>query len=361
MTTKVLDRIEKRVSEHCIVPADLCTCCFELIRSKLLGFVKERATKSEDFGNRRSPFADLRHFIGRLGNHVQVVKVLVAGAHRFPRLIDDFQINIINGPSSPTLPPPPRNKLTLAGITNRMISGDEELTKDLKSRLVSLNDALEIERFIWEEYGEKNLKPRVHAELILLEYFYQHRDALQFADNDRYIGTSKPACYCCYLYINEHPGGFVQPATHQKIYLNWLPPTSTSGVQEPYSETAEHERKMLNSMVKAIRRRTIEQLKAQTGGERRQRHFDSITWETFPSQIFSARQGGHSHVRLSDVKEKPASQAHSTFLPTDNSDLERENVDAGLSTLLLEKMDLNDESDDSDTGGGVRLEAHRAH
>jgi OTT_1508-like deaminase len=129
-------------------------------------------------------------------------------------------------------------------------------------------------------------------------YFYRKHDALQFFDNDRYIGASKAACYCCSLYIREHPGGFVEPATHQKNYLNWLPPTSTPEVQEPNSETAIHERMMLNSMVKAIRKRTIEQLKAQTGGERRRHHFDSITWETLPSQRSTARHDEHGLVNL---------------------------------------------------------------
>lgn len=233
----MLDRVEATLTEHCMVPADLCTCCFDLIKSTLLGLIRKKAIQCEDFGNRRSPFADLRHFIGRLGNHVQIVKVLLAGAHRFPGLIEDCHFNVVNGPASPTLPPPPRAKLTIAGIVRRMISGDEELAKDLEARLVSLDDALEIERLIRQEYGEKSLKPRVHAELILLGHYYRERDALQFYDNDRYIGASKPACYCCYLYIREHPGDFVQPATHQKIYLNWLPPEQlrSPGAQFAYS------------------------------------------------------------------------------------------------------------------------------
>ena len=359
MSTKVLDTIDKTVAKHCIVPADLCTCCFDLIKSKLLNLVKEKATKSEDFGNRRSPFADFRHFIGRLGNHVQVIKVLVAGAHRFPGLIEDCHFNIINGPSSPTLPPAPRSKLTIAGIVKRMISCDEELAKDLETRLVSLNDALGIERLIREEYGEKNLKPRVHAELVLLGYCYRERDTLQFYDNDRYIGASKPACYCCSLYIREHPGGFVQPATHQKVYLNWLPPTSTAEVQVPNSETAIHERKMLNSMVKAIRKRTIEQLKAQTGGQRRHRHFDSITWETFPNQESTAIHSEHGLVKLSDIGGKPYSGSEQTDHLDEGRGVSEgtyEKIDAGLSTLLNNKISLVDESDDSDTGGGVRLQ-----
>lgn len=341
MNIKELKIVDDKVFKDCKTPADLCTCCFTLMESKQLTFVREKATKSEDFGNRQSPFADLRHFIGRLGNHVQVVKVLVAGARRFPSLVEEYQINVVNGPSSPTLPPPLRNKLTLAGVVKRMTSCDEELTKDLENRLVKLNDALGIEEILREKYGEKNLKPRVHAELILLEYFYRERNRLHFFDNDRYIGASKPACYCCYLYIHEHPGDIAHPPTHQRLYLNWLPPTSTPEVQEPNSETAVHELKMLNSMVKAIRKRTIEQLKTQTGGERRTPHFDSITWESLPNQRSTTGHDEHSPVNVSDIGGMLSIQMDRGSQQTDDSDVKsgpladaRETIDGGLSMLL---------------------------
>ncbi|KAF4626908.1 hypothetical protein G7Y89_g11247 [Cudoniella acicularis] len=72
------------------------------------------------------------------------------------------------------------------------------------------------------QYHDKDFRPRVHAELNLLEYFHMNR--LPFVDDDRFIGCSKPACYCCYHYISLHPGGFVRPSSHGIRYLNWRPP-----------------------------------------------------------------------------------------------------------------------------------------
>jgi hypothetical protein len=80
------------------------------------------------------------------------------------------------------------------------------------------------------------------------------------------------------LYFRMHPANVDRPDSHQKIYLNWLPPTSVSGVEDPNSNLAIHEKVMLNGMVQSIRLRTIEQIRSKTG--RRQRHFDSTTGET---------------------------------------------------------------------------------
>ncbi|PMD30803.1 hypothetical protein L207DRAFT_612083 [Hyaloscypha variabilis F] len=66
-----------------------------------------------------------------------------------------------------------------------------------------------------EECQKKTWRPRVHAELILLDLFWSQN--LEFVENDKYIGCSKPACYCCYHYITVHPGRFVPPACHNNL------------------------------------------------------------------------------------------------------------------------------------------------
>ncbi|KAH6722575.1 hypothetical protein BKA61DRAFT_702089, partial [Leptodontidium sp. MPI-SDFR-AT-0119] len=67
-----------------------------------------------------------------------------------------------------------------------------------------------------------HFKPRVHAELNLLECFYTKR--LAFVDDNRFIGCSKPACYYYYHYICLYPGGFVRLFSHRVRYLSWRPP-----------------------------------------------------------------------------------------------------------------------------------------
>lgn len=253
-------------------------------------FIKERARTSEGHNNNQHPFSEVKHFVGRLAFHVKAVGDLRAAANRLPQLFLEPKVKMV---PCPALIPRPgiRSKTTLDGIADRMISNDPDLFSEIQTRLQTLDQQSDVEAIVQKEYDSKNWKPRVHAELILLEYFYCNRETLQYLDNDPYIGCSKPACYCCSLYIREHPARFEAPASHQKIYLNWMPPTSVDGVQEPNSILARHEQSMLDKMVQSIRKRTIEQIRTQSG--RRQKHFDSVTGNTYSTttlEAFRARQ-----------------------------------------------------------------------
>ena len=243
-----------------------------------MNHIKQRATSSEGHGNNQSPFAEVRHYVGRLASHVKAVKILVSAARRLPMLFLGFEIEVVHYERISILPPELRNKTTLQEIAHRMIGNDEALLLDIQTRLQKLNQTLHIERIVRVEYDKKNFKPRVHAELMLLEHFY--RKDLDFWGNDPYIGCSKPACYCCSLYFRSHPRQFVEPASHQKIYLNWMPPTSNWDVPDSGSGFADHERNMLNKMADLIRLKTIDQIKIQTE-RRRPKHFDSVTGDTF--------------------------------------------------------------------------------
>ena len=274
-----LDTLEAKLTAASENLPNLCMCCDSIRRSSDMDHIKQRATKSEQHGNNQSPLAKVRHFIGRLECHVKTVRDLVSAARRLPDLFLDPDIEVVHCQSTSILPPGLRTKTTLNDIANRMISNNQPLLLEIQNRLQALNQALNIERIVREEYANKNFKPRVHAELILLEHFYQNRNSLDFVGNDPYIGCSKSACYCCSLYIRSHPGQFVEPATHQKIYLNWMPPTSSRDARGLGSEIANHERDMLNKMVGSIRLKTIDQIKTRT--ERRQKHYDSVTGDTF--------------------------------------------------------------------------------
>lgn len=270
-----------------------------------MNHIKQRAIVSEQHGNNQSPFAKVRHFIGRLAFHVKTAKILVSAAQRLPALFVDPEIEVVRCQSISILPPELRQKTTLKDIAHRMISNNEPLLLEIQNRLQELDQALGIERIVRHEYAKKSFKPRVHAELTLLEHFYRNRNSLEFVGNDPYIGCSKPACYCCSLYIRSHPGQFVEPATHQKIYLNWMPPTSSWDVRDLSSETVNHERDMLNKMAELIRLKTINQIRAQAGP--RQKHFDSVTGDTFsaigPGEKFRPPQDDDMYSIAEDLGE----------------------------------------------------------
>jgi hypothetical protein len=172
--------------------------------------------------SRQQAFLLTRHYIGRLGSHLRAAKLLVTAGLKLPDLFDGFAIQTRPSLRPSSLPPPTDHLTTLEGILRRMLpKGSREMAM-YREALTAMDAMFNIQERLCAVYQDKNFRPRVHAELTLLEYFY--REQLSFVDDDRFIGCSKPACYCCYHYISQHPGGFVRPPSHGIRYLNWLPP-----------------------------------------------------------------------------------------------------------------------------------------
>jgi len=219
-------------------------------------------------------FLKLRHYIGRLGSHVKAAKILVAAAMRFPAFFDDFEIECL--PSSiPAKSPPPMDELTtLNGIIVRMLKNENIIKVPLyQEALNTMDTKLQIYQKLKNEYKNPAFLPRVHAELILLEHFY--KGEYDFVDGDKFIGCSKPACYCCYHYICAHPGNFVRPASHNKTYLAWRPPSPDIISDDGEESAMKHRRDIINKMVEIIRTDVLQQIEKQSG--RRHTHPDSTT------------------------------------------------------------------------------------
>ncbi|KAK5459175.1 hypothetical protein LTR20_007846 [Exophiala xenobiotica] len=317
----------------------LCYHCYKLLRSPVLNFVRERASLANAQTNRRNPFAEVKHFVGRLAFHVKMVDVLIVAAVRLPSLFQDPQIEPVEGPLEQIKAPALRQKTRLGGIVNRM---------SWIARLAVLDRTFQVEDLVRRTYEAKTMEPRVHAELILLEYYYQHRADLELFENDRYIGTSKPACYCCSLYMHEHPAAFDQSASHQRIYLNWLPPATLANGPTSASLLTSHSQRMLNRMTELIRTRTIEQIRTQSA--RRPKNFDSTTGDTFSI---------HNVVPLQQVQEVPEPQARD-YDSSDHDSTPEGDEDEFISDLATKLEASSDEKhadseEDSDFTGGVEL------
>lgn len=84
------------------------------------------------------------------------------------------------------------------------------------------------DRFL-NNYARPKLNSCVHAEIQVLEDSYAH--GMQFACDDSFIACSKPAYFCCLLYFRHHPGHVVEPVSHNRIYLNWRPPDSSTAIE----------------------------------------------------------------------------------------------------------------------------------
>jgi hypothetical protein len=256
---------------------DMLHLCRFSYDSRASPYMKELTRRSEKGSavacmaeSNASTFLRVRHFIGRLGYHMKAARTLVASAIRFPAFFDDFEIKLLPSPKPAEIPR--MNKLTtLDQILPRMFPENHKDLPIYQTALRDMDTKFKIfERFV-AEYKRPTFLPRVHAELILLERFHTHQ--YNFVDGDRYIGCSKPACYCCYHYICAHPGNFVHPASHNKIYLNWRPPDVVDD-DEDESE-AKLQRDIINDMVKMIRKDVLAQIKSQRGP--RPTHPDSTT------------------------------------------------------------------------------------
>lgn len=176
-----------------------------------------------------------------------------------PDLFDNFVIKIRPSPKPPSSPPPTDHLTTLDGIIKRILPKDHAEVKKYQEALAFMNAKFNILDRLLAIYKDKTFKPRVHAELILLEFFYKNH--LTFIDDDRFIGCSKPACYCCYHYISAHTGGFVRPPCHGIRYINWRPPD----FNPMDASEKKHRQDILNQIIKQIRLDTLRQIEQRRG------------------------------------------------------------------------------------------------
>lgn len=180
-------------------------------------------------------FKSIRHNIGRLNHTMKATRVIISASHSLQYLFSD--IKVIRVKSSCKLPPPlAQRKPSLDEIAGRMLSDPEQIKK-YRDTLGELDQKFALTEKLHNQCTSTNWRPRVHAELILLDFFWTQN--LNFVGGDKYIGCSKAACYSCYLYIQAHPGSFVPPACHNNIWLNWRPPDILDPNHEKLIKTRE--------------------------------------------------------------------------------------------------------------------------
>ncbi|KAI0126794.1 hypothetical protein BJ170DRAFT_596365 [Xylariales sp. AK1849] len=238
--------------------ARLCYLAYGYRKGEEMTAIATRSRVTDEDTPQNSAAADfgtLRHRLGRLAHHIRASEQVITDSTRLQTFFDEFVVCPI-----PVLPsvarPEPDNHTTLHGILNRMISSDDDsVLSNYVESLTDMDQKLKILERIKGQYRDEKFKPCVHAEIQVLEHFYKEK--LQYAQGDRYIGCSKPACFSCHLYIRIHPAGCVAPQTHQNIYLNWGPPALQGrSNDEGYTQ----QRDILNEMLKSIRREALGQI-----------------------------------------------------------------------------------------------------
>ncbi len=203
-----------------------------------------------------STLEEVRHFIGRLAHHVRAPKKVIEDltTPEIEGFLDFYDVCQISQTPS-VARPEADSQTTLRGIIGRMLPRNDPQKEKYEKCLSSMDAKLNLQDRVVLEYGKKAFRPTVHAEVQVLEHFYENR--LEFAEKDRYIGCSKPACFCCQLYFRHHPLSCVEPVSHHKVYLKWGPPALLEGDKDPRYK---HQRDILNQMAATIRKEVLEQI-----------------------------------------------------------------------------------------------------
>lgn len=216
----------------------------------------ERHAHQPYFGDRWSPFAIARHYIGRLAHHVVSAEQLVADARGLSgNIFESYNVRMVDRPE----PAPARlldAHVSFPGILGRMFGKDDPRKDEVAEAMLRFDDTSERTALAGFVNVYANCKPVVHAEVQLLEHFY--RGGLRFVEGDRYIACSKPACFCCKLYFEHHPAGMVVPQSHQNVWVNWAPPRVDNF--QKGDAASDEQRDVMNEMIKVLRRDVVRQV-----------------------------------------------------------------------------------------------------
>ncbi|OAG13191.1 uncharacterized protein CC84DRAFT_185325 [Paraphaeosphaeria sporulosa] len=236
---------------------ELCHFSYQERKSEFMQLLAKLGTEPSYKSNKDAihhAFSSARHLIGRLGHHFRVANELLFCASRLSDILHGFEVRSIPIHTRSAIPPSD-GKTTLDSVISRMLPSQSADVERYQSNLAEMDAKYQLSRRFLDNYRDPDLNPRVHAEIQVLEHFYV--GGLRFVESDAFVACSKPACFCCLLYFRAHPGHFVEPTSHQKIYLNWRPPDLDAQMAIIREN---HQRDILNAMTKSIRKEAFRQI-----------------------------------------------------------------------------------------------------
>ncbi|KAH8197382.1 hypothetical protein TruAng_008441 [Truncatella angustata] len=256
-------------------PSDVAVCelAYRLRNSdeiKTIEVMAQEPTYLRSSAERKSPFGQVRHYVGRLAHYVRVVRRLIQDINSVAvrdLITNPFRVEAVPLATCVDLPRPD-NLTTLDGICTRMLEAHDPFLDQLKREFANRN----IVEKIMAHY-ENCKTPRVHAEIQVLDFFHIH--GIRWARDDR------PK----------------EPQSHQKVWPMWGPMLLKS-----QSEDARYveQRDILNSIINDIRRELIDQIKA--GHGRHSWHEDTRTDITRSTADAKVEHPRRFSLRLSDVR-----------------------------------------------------------
>lgn len=159
----------------------------------------------------------IRHYIGRLASWMKSANFVVSMGQSCLLLRLPYEVCMVK----PLMAIPCTSKMSAAGfhdLMDRVLSpyNAEQWSRFLSSDYPMLADQ------VMERLTNANFKPAIHAEVAILDHFHYYR--LSFVNRDRYIGCSKPSCYCCGTYMSFHPLRPKLRPCHNNVWIKWSPP-----------------------------------------------------------------------------------------------------------------------------------------
>ena len=156
----------------------------------------DRLLRSNSSQETRSPWASMRHYVGRLGCWFGKCENLVLTACQFPQILENAGCEFIALPKDMKLPIND-SQADLASAMKRMLPANQkDLVQQLYDHMAGMR-LFDIPLSFSDNFTDESFMGRVHAEVLLLEHFYFRN--FRFWAREKYAGCSKPSCYCCNL------------------------------------------------------------------------------------------------------------------------------------------------------------------
>lgn len=218
-----------------------------------------------------SRWGEIQRLISRLTTWHVAMRHVVSFAAKFPELLMDHTCESIRLPEPITLPKSD-SKSNLRSALGRMLPKPEgeQITRTYDDLLNF--KGYDLENDFAERIGSQKMLLKVHAEVYLMEHFYLNH--FEFVYDYKYIGCSKPSCYCCHHYMRNHPGHFVVRKSHGTLWMPWSPPLLSRIEEDPIRK---HNLSVMNRVVQHIREDVFDSIETQVTRRRRLADSDSNT------------------------------------------------------------------------------------
>lgn len=241
-------------------------------------------------------FRKVRHIIGRLAAYIRAVKEFIEDVSQMGNLLDEFEVALVPQPAS-VRRLPADNHTDLSGVLKRMLRTEDTRLPQLLEYLSDLDEQTRLEQDLRDRFDPGKPPPNVHAEVQMLHHFYDN--GRKFFAYDNYIATSKPACFCCKLYFRYHPANYVEPDSHEKIYVNWGPILLTDGQKDRSHPIFIEQRKILSSIITDLGKEVTNEIERRRTFSLHYEHQDTLTGLTASTYTL----GGDSSDSLDEVSD----------------------------------------------------------